>query len=124
MQNFLSKERQQNTKKPWSKLEKAIKLKKLAAYAKWYAETHKIKKMNLKPIITEKAVMMIEAQNILTFKTDKSRTKEQIKKEIEDLFKVKIEKVRTLIKGNQKYAYVKLKKDFPAIDLATKLGLM
>ena len=80
--------------------------------------------MNLKPIVTEKAVMMIEAQNALAFRTDKSRTKEQIKKEIESLFNVKIEKVRTLIKGNQKYAYVKLKKEFPAIDLATKLGLI
>lgn len=43
MENFLSKERQQNTKKPWSKLEKAIKLKKLASYVNWYAEKNKIK---------------------------------------------------------------------------------
>ena len=80
--------------------------------------------MTLKPIVTEKAVMMIEAQNVLTFETDRTRTKAQIKKEIEDLFEVKVEKVRTLIKGNKKYAYVKLKKEFPAIDVATKLGLM
>lgn len=80
--------------------------------------------MNLKPITTEKAIMLIESQNILTFKTDKQETKEQIKKEIEDLFEVKVERVRTLIRWNKKYAYVKLKKEFPAIDLATKLGLM
>ncbi len=80
--------------------------------------------MNLKPIVTEKAVMMIEAQNVLTFETDKNKTKTQIKKEIEELFGVKIEKIRTLIKGNKKYAYAKLKKEFPAIDMATKLGLM
>ena len=80
--------------------------------------------MNIKPVVTEKAVMMIEAQNVLTFETDKNKTKSQIKKEIEDLFEVKIEKIRTLIKGNKKYAYVKLKKEFPAIDIATKLGLM
>ena len=78
----------------------------------------------MKPIVTEKAVMMIEAQNILTFETSKNKTKEEIKKEIEDLFNVKIEKIRTLIKRNKKYAYIKLKKEFPAIDLATKLGLM
>ncbi|HED06051.1 MAG TPA: 50S ribosomal protein L23 [Ignavibacteria bacterium] len=78
----------------------------------------------MKPITTEKAVMLIESKNILTFKTDRQKTKEQIKKEIEELFEVKIEKVRTLIRGNEKYAYVKLKKEFPAIDLATKLGLM
>jgi len=80
--------------------------------------------MTLKPIVTEKAVMMIEVQNILTFVTDKNKRKEEIKKEIEDLFEVKVEKIRTLIKENKKYAYVKLNKEFPAIDLATKLGLI
>lgn len=80
--------------------------------------------MNLKPIITEKAVMMIESNNILTFEFEKRLAKDEIKKEIENLFDVKIEKIRTLIRNNKKYAYVKLKKDFPAIDIATKLGLM
>jgi|TARA_B100000315_G_scaffold60641_1_gene55113 large subunit ribosomal protein L23 len=80
--------------------------------------------MNLKPITTEKAVMLIESQNILTFLTDKQKTKEEIKKELEELFEIKIERIRTLIRNNKKYAYVKLKKEFPAIDLATKLGLM
>lgn len=78
----------------------------------------------MKPIVTEKAVMMIEAQNILTFETSKKKTKEEIKKEFEEVFNAKVEKIRTLIKGNKKYAYIKLKKDFPAIDIATKLGLM
>ena len=80
--------------------------------------------MSLKPIVTEKAVMLIEAQNVLTFETNKNKTKDEIKKEIEELFEVKVEKIRTLVKGNKKYAYIKLKKEFPAIDLATKLGLM
>ncbi len=80
--------------------------------------------MNIKPIVTEKAVMIIESENVLTFKTDKEKTKSEIKKEIEDLFEVKVEKVRTLIRGNKKYAYVKLKKEFPAIDIATKLGII
>ncbi len=78
----------------------------------------------MKPIVTEKAVMMIESQNILTFIVDKKMNKEEIKKEFEELFEVKVEKVRTFIRGNKKYVYVKLKKEFPAIDLATKLGLM
>jgi large subunit ribosomal protein L23 len=76
------------------------------------------------PVVTEKAVMMIEAQNVLTFKTDKKVSKEEIKKNIEKIFKVKVRGVRTLIKGNKKYAYVKLKEDFPAIDIATKLGII
>lgn len=81
-------------------------------------------KIQLKPVVTEKAVMMIESQNILTFQTGKEATKYEIKKEIEDLFKVKIEKVRTLIRGNKKHVYVKLKSQFAALDVATKLGIM
>ena len=78
----------------------------------------------MKPIVTEKAVMMIEAKNVLTFETRKEKTKQEIKKEIEEMFEVKVEKLRTLIRGNKKYVYVKLNKEFLAIDLATKLGLM
>ena len=79
---------------------------------------------NLKPIVTEKAVMLIEKENALTFETEKSAKKDEIKKEIESLFAVKVEKVRTLIRDNRKYIYVKLKKEFPALDVATKLGII
>ena len=80
--------------------------------------------MNLKPIITEKAVMSIEIQNTLTFETEKINNKTEIKNEIENLFKVKIGKLRTRIHGNKKYVYAQLKKEFPAIDIATKLGII
>ena len=78
----------------------------------------------MKPLTTEKAIMKIELENVLTFETSMRKTKDEIKKEVEELFGVKVERIRTLIRDNKKYAYVKLKKDFPAIDLATKLGLM
>lgn len=80
--------------------------------------------MNLKPIATEKAIMKVETENILAFLVDQKDTKHDIKKEVEDLFKVKVEKVRTQIRNNRKIAYVKLNKKDLAIDLATKLGLM
>ncbi len=80
--------------------------------------------MNLKPITTEKAVMIIERENTLTFSTEKNVPRDEIKKEVEGLFDVKVENVRTLIRNAKKYAYVKLKKEFPAIDVATKLGLI
>ncbi|MCK9596903.1 50S ribosomal protein L23 [Candidatus Pacearchaeota archaeon] len=80
--------------------------------------------MNIKPIVTEKAVMLIESQNVLEFTTEKERTKTEIKNEIENIFKIKIDKIRTRVHGNKKYVYVKLKKEFPAIDVATKLGLI
>lgn len=78
----------------------------------------------MKPIVTEKAVLAIESANTLTFETEKERTKTELKEEIERIFKVKVENLSTMIKGNKKYVYVKLKKEFPAIDIATKLGLI
>ena len=80
--------------------------------------------MILKPIVTEKAVMMIERENTLTFQTSMTATKPEITNELEQLLKIKIEKIRTLIRNNKKYIYVKLKGDALAIDVATKLGLM
>ena len=78
----------------------------------------------LKPVMTEKAVMMIEAQNTITFQTSMKLEKADIKSEVEKLFKAKVDKIQTLIRKNKKYAYVKLKGDVLAIDVATKLGLM
>ncbi len=78
----------------------------------------------MKPLVTEKAVMMIETQNVLTFVVSQKMDKKEIKKEIEDIFKVKVEKVRTHLRDNKKYAYVKLNKSNPAIDIATKLGII
>ena len=80
--------------------------------------------LNIKPLVTEKAVMMIETQNTLTFNCPKKINKQEIKKEIEEIFKVKVDSVRSILRKNQKYFYVKLKKDFPAIDVATKIGMI
>jgi large subunit ribosomal protein L23 len=73
---------------------------------------------------TEKIVRQIEIENILVFIVDRAIKKSEIKKEVENLFSVKVEKVRTHTLKNKKLAYVKLKREFPAIDIATKLGLM
>ena len=78
----------------------------------------------MKPLVTEKAVMMIETNNTLSFKVDKAMTKTELKKEVEELFGVKVDQINTQIRNNQKNAYVKLKKEFPAIDVATKLGII
>ena len=80
--------------------------------------------MILKPITSEKAVKMIDIENTLLFRVEKQVKRDQIKKEIEKIFNIKVDKVRTLIRGNHKYAYVKLKKENPAIDVATKLGMI
>ena len=78
----------------------------------------------MKPLVTEKAVMMIEMNNVLSFKVEKDMTKTELKKQVEEIFGVKVDKVKTQIRNNQKHAYVKLKKEFPAIDVATKLGII
>jgi len=77
-----------------------------------------------KPKSTEKIIKVVEVENILVFETDRKSSKQQIKQEIEKLFDVKVDKVRTHIRKNKKLAYIKLKQEFPAIDVATKLGLI
>lgn len=78
----------------------------------------------IKPIVTEKAVMLIETNNTLTFEANKNMNKEDIRREVEEMLEVKVDKMRTLLKKNKKYAYVRLDKNNPAIDTATKLGIV
>ena len=73
---------------------------------------------------TEKIVRQIEVENVLVFVVDRAVTKKDVKEEVEDLFDVKVAKVRTHTLKNKKFAYVKLNAEFPAVDVATKLGLM
>ena len=76
------------------------------------------------PLSTEKSIRLMETENKLTFIVDKKAKKLEIKKAAEELFKVKILKVNTLIHKGKKKAYLKLSPDTPAIDVVTKLGLM
>ena len=80
--------------------------------------------MILKPVTSEKAVKLIDMDNTMLFEAPLNATKTEIKKEVELTFDVKVDKVRTLIRDNKTKAYVKLKKENPAIDVATKLGMM
>ncbi len=80
--------------------------------------------MILKPVTSEKAVRMIDLDNTLIFETGRKSNRSEIKAEVESIFGVKVENVRTLIKYNKKIAYVRLAKANPAIDVATKLGMI
>ena len=73
---------------------------------------------------TEKIVRMMETTNTLAFETDRQFKKPEIKAEIEKLFNVKVESVNSHNRKNKKIVYVKLKPDFQAVDIATKLGLI
>lgn len=78
----------------------------------------------IKPVTTEKAVRLIELNNTLIIEVDRRERKEKIKKEFEEDFKVKVDSINTVIKDNKKFAYLKLNKNNPAIDIATKLGMI
>ena len=78
----------------------------------------------MKPIMSEKIVRIMELENKLLFEISRHIDKEELKKEIEEMFNVKVESIKTLIKNNKKRAYVKLKKEFKAIDVAAKLGMI
>jgi len=80
--------------------------------------------MIVRAIATEKAVRLIELDNTLIFEVDRRAQKPEIRKEVEKLFNVKVRNVRTSIKSNKKLAYVQLDRKNPAIDVATKLGMI
>ena len=73
---------------------------------------------------TEKSVRLIEGENTLVIEVELKGRKPEIRKDIESKFNVKVESINTLIKDNKKLAYVKLNKKNPAIDIATKFGLI
>ena len=77
------------------------------------------------PHMTEKSVALIEKENKIVFIVSRSADKKQIKEAFEKVFEVKVAKVNTLItpKGEKK-AFVKLKPEFKAIDVAVKLGIV
>lgn len=77
------------------------------------------------PVSTEKSVKLIQSENKLVFVVDVSASKPEIKKEIETLFNAKVVKINTLTTpGAKKRAIVQFSDETPAIDIATKLGLM
>ena len=67
---------------------------------------------------------MIDLDNTIIFETSMNTTKFAAKKEIEYLFGVKVAKIRSSIHNNKKFIYVKFAKENPAIDIATKLGMI
>ncbi|ACB39753.1 50S ribosomal protein L23 [Pyrobaculum neutrophilum] len=76
-------------------------------------------------VVTEKALRLAERENKLTVVVDRSATKKQIADEIQRLYNVKVEKVNTVITAaGEKKAYVKLEREYNAIDLLSKLGVL
>lgn len=77
------------------------------------------------PLSTEKSLRLLEAENKMVFIVDIKANKQRIKEDLEKTFNIKVSKINTLITpGGIKKAYVKFSDETPAIDLATKLGMM
>ena len=70
------------------------------------------------PLLTEKGIGKIEAENKLIIIVNRKSNKKQMKWAVEKLLEVKVDDVNTLIdeKGRKK-AFVKLNKEFNASDI-------
>lgn len=75
-------------------------------------------------LISQDTVELIERENKLTFWVDLRASKREIKMAVEQLYQVGVEKVNTLITPRgEKKAFVKLKPEYRASDLAVRLGV-
>jgi len=77
------------------------------------------------PLVSEKAVNMIEAENKLVFIVNGKATRQDVRKAVETMYNVKVIKVNICrdMKARKK-AFVRLDKAFKAEELATKLGVL
>ncbi|MFH1586912.1 MAG: 50S ribosomal protein L23 [Candidatus Diapherotrites archaeon] len=77
------------------------------------------------PLITEKAVNMIETENKMVFIVAKSANKQMVKEAVESLYGIKVDSVNIMKDTkSRKKALVKINTKFKAEDLATKLGVL
>lgn len=82
-------------------------------------------KVIIQPVVSEAALAKIEENNELTFIVARWANKPTIRRAFEALFGVKVERVNTLITPDgEKKAYIKLKPEYKASDLAAKLGIL
>jgi large subunit ribosomal protein L23 len=77
------------------------------------------------PLMTESASLMVERDNKLLFVVDIKAGKADVKRAVEELYEVEVERVTMSITPNgEKKAFVKLKPEFKASDVAIKLGIL
>ena len=88
-------------------------------------ETIDLTKIIIRAVVSEKAIDLIQRENKLAFIVDRKASKSLIKKAVEELFDVRVEKVWTLITPlGEKKAIVKLREEYSAFDLASQLGIL
>ena len=79
----------------------------------------------LYPLMGEKATILREKENKLTFIVNKDATQDDVKKAVESLYNVKVLKTNIMIttKGKKK-AHVKLDPKYSAEEIASHFGVL
>jgi len=77
------------------------------------------------PLTTEAAMKKIEDNNTLVFLTHLRANKNHVRAAVRKLYDIKVAKVNLLIRPDgQKKAYVRLARDYDALDIANKIGII
>ncbi len=76
------------------------------------------------PYVTEKTFRLIEQENKMVFMVSRDATKATVTEAIETIYGVKVEKVNLMTISTGKEAFVRLSKETPAAELASKLGVL
>lgn len=77
------------------------------------------------PLTTEAAMKKIEDTNTLVFIVHIRSNKAHIKAAVKKLYDIDVHKVNTLIRPDgKKKAYVRLARDYDALDVANKIGII
>jgi len=79
----------------------------------------------LYPVMTEVTSRILETENKLVFVVNNRATKREIRRAVEELYEVVVEKVNVAVTPRgEKKAFVKLHPDYKAVDVAIKLGVI
>ena len=82
-------------------------------------------KVILYPIMTEVTSRLIETENKLVFITNIKAKKKDVRRAVEELYEVKVRDVNVAItRKGEKKAFVRLKPEYSATDVAIKLGIL
>ena len=77
------------------------------------------------PLMTESASLMVETDKKLLFVVNVKASKGDVKRAVEQLYEVKVARVTMLTTPQgEKKAFVKLKPEYKASDVAIKLGIL
>jgi large subunit ribosomal protein L23Ae len=77
------------------------------------------------PLTTEAAMKKIEDNNTLVFQVHLNANKNHVRAAVRKLYDIKVAKVRMLVRPDgKKKAYVRLARDYDALDIANKIGII